>query len=205
MQKTREQILTYLRDHPPSSAREISHYLNMTPANIRYHLDSLKESGLIQITGKRQGGGAGRPVLLYSLTTLSLGDHLIPLLETFLEILNGSATLDENLELLADHLAGFEIQKIRNQVERFNQGVQILNTMNYHASWEASPQGPRVELRHCPYRDIPKNHPILCRLDEQLLKKIFKADLVLTRKRVFGGYPFSPCVFHLAGNYREKG
>jgi predicted ArsR family transcriptional regulator len=53
----------------------------MTPANIRYHLDILEKEGLVQVGDKRPTGGAGRPILLYRLTSFSLGDNMIPLLE----------------------------------------------------------------------------------------------------------------------------
>ena len=197
MQITRERILSYLQDHPPSSAEEISRYLEMTPANIRYHLDILEEMELVGVIGERPAGGAGRPILLYSQTSFSLGDNLVPLLEAFLVELNGSDSLDEVLNQIAESLIQGEIAEPRNRVQRFNEGVEFLNTLHYYASWEARPQGPRVELRHCPYQDLAQTHPILCQLDEKLLQLIFDTGLTLTEKRIFGKNPFSPCVFHI--------
>ena len=197
MQITRERILAYLQDHPPSSAEEISRYLEMTPANIRYHLDILEEMGLVDVIGERPAGGAGRPILLYSLTSYSLGDNLVPLLEAFLSKLNGSDSRDEALNQIAESLIQGKTGESRNRVQRFNEGVEFLNTLHYHASWEARSQGPRVELRHCPYQGLAQTHPILCQLDEKLLQLVFDSGLTLTEKRAFGKNPFSPCVFHI--------
>lgn len=197
MQITRERILTYLKDHPPSSAEEISRYLEMTPANIRYHLDILENMGLVEVIGKRPAGGAGRPILLYSQTSVSLGDNLVPLLEAFLTEVNGSDSRDEILNQIAERLIQGKIGQTRNRVQRFNEGVAYLNTLHYHASWEARPQGPRVELRHCPYQDLAQTYPILCQLDEKLLQLVFDSGLTLTEKRPYGKNPFSPCVFHI--------
>lgn len=195
MQLTREQILTYLHHHPPSSAGEISRYLEMTPANIRYHLGILKEEGFVCISGKRPAGGAGRPILLYSLSALSLGDNLIPLLGAMLSELTGSGSLDQALTGIAEQLTEGNFKERRNRIQRFNEGVEFLNTMYYHASWEARPKGPRVELRHCPYQDLAQTHPLLCQMDEKLLQVIFGTELKLVKKRTFGKKPFSPCVF----------
>jgi len=198
VQITRERILTYLQDHPPSSAEEISRYLEMTPANIRYHLDILEEMGLVDVIGERPTGGAGRPILLYALTPRNLGENLVPLLEAFLSELNGSDSLDEALHQIAESLIEGKIGESRNRVQRFNQGIEFLNTLHYHANWEARSQGPRVELRHCPYRDLALTYPVLCQLDEKLLQLVFDSGLTLNEKRTFGKDPFSPCVFHLA-------
>lgn len=195
MQLTRERILAYLQDHPPSSAGEISRYLEMTPANIRYHLDILEGEGLIMISGRRPAGGAGRPILLYTLTSTSLGDNLPALLGGFLAGLADSESLDADLEKIAQHLAQGKKGEDRNRIQRLNAGVEFLTARQYHASWEARPQGPQVLLRHCPYRDLAQTHPVLCRLDEKLLCLIFGANLALVERRDFGGEPFSPCVF----------
>lgn len=198
MQATRERILAYLTDHPPSSAEEVSRFLEMTPANIRHHLDILEEMDRVVVIGKRPAGGAGRPILLYTLTSSNLGDNLVPLLEAFLTELASADPLEEALEQIAERLVDGKMGESRNRVQRFNEGVEFLNNRHYHANWEARPQGPRVELRHCPYQDLAKTCPALCQLDEKLLQKIFDADLTLIEKRAFGKDPFSPCVFQIS-------
>lgn len=195
MQATREQILSYLQNHPPSSAEEISRYLEMTKANIRYHLDILEEEGFVRVSGKRPAGGIGRPILLYSLTAFSLGDNLIPLLGAMLSELNESPAREQTLSGIAEHCTKGSFKRKLNRIQRFNRGVEFLNKMHYHASWEARPKGPRVVLRHCPYQDLAQTHPILCQVDENLLQAIFGPELHLIEKRDFEKNPFSPCIF----------
>ena len=196
MQATREQILSYLKHHPPSSAEEISRYLEMTKANIHYHLDILEEAGFVRVSGKRPAGGIGRPILLYSLTASSLGDNLIPLLKAMLSELNESPTRKQVLTRIAAQITEGSFEMKLNRIQRFNKGVEFLNKMHYHASWEARLTGPRVELRHCPYQELAQTHPILCQMDENLLQAIFGSELTLIEKRDFEKNPFSPCVFH---------
>jgi predicted ArsR family transcriptional regulator len=197
MQVTRGKILAYLGDHPPSSSGEISRYLEMTPANIRYHLDILVDEGFVCVSGRRPTGGSGRPILLYNLTARNLGDNLNTLLRGFLNQLIEAESREKTLKRIAKNL--LDVGEIRNRVQRFNAGIEKLNAMHYHASWEARPEGPRIELRHCPYQDIAQDHPLLCQLDEEILCRIFGNDIQLVQKRDFEQNPTPPCVFANSG------
>jgi len=57
-------------------------------------------------------------------------------------------------------------------VKRLNLAVEKLNQMNYHARWEAGPEGPRIIFGHCPYAAIIEKHPELCRMDAAILKDL---------------------------------
>jgi predicted ArsR family transcriptional regulator len=195
MQVTREKILAYLQDHPPSSAGEISRYLEMTPANIRYHLQILTDQGYVNISNRRPTGGAGRPISLYTLTPFSQGDSLKVLLRGILSQLETTESREETLQQIAEKLIKDDGEKRSFRIQRFNEGIERLNAMQYHASWEARPQGPQVELRHCPYQDLAQDHPILCQLDEKFLRLIFGINLDLIQRRDFGKNPSPPCIF----------
>jgi len=174
---------------------EISRYLDLTPANIRYHLGLLVTSGLIQISGKRGPGGAGRPTKLYNLTSRSLGSNIESLLAVILETLGSDISADETLRSIAGIMAEKAGLKPGNRIQKYNQALEYLNQLDYHANWEAHPQGPQVILRHCPYRDIAKDQDQICQIDSYLLSILFDTNLELTRKRSFGTNPFSPCIF----------
>jgi predicted ArsR family transcriptional regulator len=186
VQSTRQKILVYLNTHPGASAVEISHSLDLTAANIRYHLGLLIESDWVQVSGKRGSGYAGRPIKLYNLTSLSLGTNIEQLLAAMLESLAAKKSANSDLRSIAETLAA----KIN-----LNQALEYLNQFNYHASWEARPDGPQVILRHCPYLDLAKNHSLLCQFDNHLISILFDTPLELVQKRSFGKDPFSPCIF----------
>ena len=195
MQKTRQQILTYLTTHSGATAEEISRYLDLTPANIRYHLGLLVSSGWVQISGKRGPGWAGRPTKLYNLTSRSLGSNIESLLTVILETLNSAHFADETFESIAAVLAQKAALNTRNRIQRYNQALEYLNQLNYHANWEAHPEGPQVVLRHCPYREMAKDQDQLCQIDRALVSILFDTTLELSQKRSFGTNPFSPCIF----------
>ncbi|MGB2965735.1 MAG: helix-turn-helix domain-containing protein [Anaerolineales bacterium] len=200
MQTTRQQILDYLKIHPGASAKDISRSLDQTTANIRYHLELLENSGLVQVSGKRVLGGAGRPILLFNLTSFSLGTNITPLLSMVLNVISDKPTAKDDFQVIADTIARNFDPDSKNRITRFNQAIEFLNQHKYHASWEAHPAGPQVLLRHCPYRDLALKHPELCLIDTNLISILFDIPLELTSKRTFDKNPFSPCIFKPNGS-----
>jgi predicted ArsR family transcriptional regulator len=198
MQPTRMKILRYLEKFPSSSAREISRYLDMTSANIRYHLEFLVDSEKVQVSGERPTGGAGRPILLYTLTPATIGMNLVPLIEAALESINENISGDTIKQKIAENLTKGYINLEINPVSRFNQALDFLNSLNYHASWEAHPEGPQIELRHCPYGNLAHTHPDLCQIDKNLVSFLFETPMEQIRKRSFDRNPYSPCIFQLS-------
>jgi predicted ArsR family transcriptional regulator len=195
MQNTRTEILDYLNTHPSSSATEMGRFLEMTPANIRYHLAILEEGSLVQVSGQRTAGGAGRPILLYNLTPQFLGDNLPKLVEVMFDAFNELADPFPILDMIASNLSENNSTANANPITRYNFAVEKLNRLKYHANWGAHPEGPRVELRHCPYKEIAQKNSLICQVDQLLLSRLFRIPLNLTRKREFGSNPFSPCIF----------
>ena len=195
MQKTRAQILSYLRKNPSATVVEIATSLDLTAANIRYHMGLLRDVDLVQVTGKRAPGGAGRPILLYDLTPNALGTNIAALLSAMLASLANKTAADVDFQNIAEILAGEINLSLENRIIRFNLAVEYLNQMNYHANWEARPEGPQVVLRHCPYLDLAETHHGLCQIDINLISILFDTHMELSRKRTFGKDPFSPCIF----------
>jgi predicted ArsR family transcriptional regulator len=200
MQKTREEILSYLARNPGSSAREIGRFLDMTPANIRYHLDLLINSGKVQVGEKRSPGGAGRPNLLYTLTSLSLGINLEGLLTACLDVIGEVRESDQAIKDIAAKLAKDFDSNDKRTIIRINQAIDYLNQLNYHAIWEVHPGGPQIELRHCPYGSLAQEHQVICQIDQKLISDLIGRPVEMIKKRSFAGLPHSPCIFHLTSN-----
>jgi predicted ArsR family transcriptional regulator len=102
---------------------------------------------------------------------------------------------DQNLREVGQNIIQGKLEEKRNPIERFNQGIEFLNAMHYHANWEARPLGPRIELRHCPYRDLAQAYPILCDLDHNLLQDIFGRQLTVIQLRTRHDEPLTSCIF----------
>jgi len=199
MQRTRNQILTYLKTYKSASAQELSGALSVTAANIRHHLHLLMDDGKVQSTGKRRGKGPGRPQILYGLTSRALEDNLQGFIRAVLETVEQSSADDtalrEAYRQIAHHLLGDRETKTAPPVDRLNEAVEQLNELHYHASWEAHPAGPRVLFKHCPYRSLPQEYPGLCSMDAFLVSELTGEAMELIQRRIWNGSDQTGCVF----------
>jgi predicted ArsR family transcriptional regulator len=99
------------------------------------------------------------------------------------------------MEALAKRLSGDSSFADQPIAKRLNSSIEKLNKMNYHARWEAGPQGPRLIFGHCPYAALVGKHPELCQMDEALLEQ-FMGDSVAQMFKI-GKEGSSLCVFAL--------
>ena len=169
----RQKVLMYLNKTHTASAREVSRALKMSAATVRHHLRVLTADGRLEMTSARGHEGRGRPEKVYAIPRAALGDNLSALSEALLTEAGSSV----RVEALAKRLAGES--DFKNQIisKRLSLVVEKLNQMNYHARWEAGPQGPRILFGHCPYAAIIGRHPELCQMDAVLLKELFGDDM----------------------------
>ena len=182
MQLTRQQIIDYLQANRMATSIELSRALQVTSANIRHHLKVLEEAGNVEIVGQQPGRGRGRPMNIYSLTENALHHNLQGLSSALLKTLFSETTKPEKkLSEIANHILG-EFQVAQNIHARLNQAVEQLNRLQYQAAWEASPSGPRVILRNCPYASILAEHPELCQMDAALLSQLLDQSIHQTAK-----------------------
>jgi predicted ArsR family transcriptional regulator len=168
MVTARQKVLVYLTKNKTASAREVSRALKMSAATVRHHLRVMTSDGRLELSFVRGREGRGRPEKVFSLPQSALGDNLSVLGDAVLTEAGASV----NMKALAKRIAGgsnFETQPL---AKRLNLSVEKLNGMNYHARWEAGPQGPRMIFGHCPYASIIEKHPELCRMDESLLNEL---------------------------------
>lgn len=191
MTTARQKVLTYLTRTRTGSTREISRSLKMSPATVRHHLRILVADGRLEIAFGRAQAGRGRPEKVYSLPRSAWGDNLAALGEAVLS--EAGAAL--RMEGLAIRLAGESSFGDQPIAKRLNSTIVKLNGMNYHARWEAGPQGPRLIFGHCPYAALITKHPELCRMDEALLEQLMGDPVTQLFK--IGKEGSSLCVFAL--------
>lgn len=184
---TSDLILQYLDQHPRSSARVISRFLNLTITDVRYHLQHLSSAGEVEAVSLDTAGSVGRPSVLYSRrranSSVAVESLLCCLLESF-------PTADEaDIHRLARALLPSDLLSSPSQVVRISKAVQYLDSLGCQARWEPRPRQPRVEFRRCPYTTLVERQPILCQIDRALLE-------VTSGCRV-NRLQTSPCVFEI--------
>ncbi len=186
MTTARQRVLDFIRKYQVASANEISRSLGMTSANVRHHLSILLENGLITPAGEQKCGKPGRPVRLFSLSRVALGDERDEFAAAILdELLGGLSEQDKarRMREVALRLAGKSAQtEIRGILLRLNAMVERLNELNYQARWEAHAAGPRVIFGRCPYFDLVDRRPELCLMDAHLLEAGIRSPVRQTEK-----------------------
>jgi len=198
MQLTRQQIIEYLQTNRVATSLEMSRTLQVTTANIRHHLKILNSTGLVEVVGKQPGRSRGRPMQLYSLTENALKDNLAGLATALLQVMfTNTSNEKEPLNRVARQLVG-DYQPAPNIHFRLSQAIEELNHLQYQASWEASPNGPRLIFHNCPYATILDEHPKLCRMDEELLSVLLDYPVRQTAKleRTPKGAPHCAFIAH---------
>lgn len=173
MTTARQKVLAYLIKTRTTSAREISRALKMSAPTVRHHLRVLTSDGRLEMNAVRGHEGRGRPEKVYSIPRAALGDNLSALSDA----LWTEAGASVRVEALAKRLVGDSNIKSQPVAKRLNLLVEKLNQMNYHARWEAGPQGPRILFGHCPYAAIIGKYPELCQMDAALLKELYGDDM----------------------------
>ena len=186
MQKTRQKILDYLRQHGPATVEQLSDELdNLTSVTVRHHLDILRSQGLVGKPVIRHRNTPGRPKYVYELTDKA--DSLFPRnLGTFTEHLlteiknNGNGTdLNVLFEAVSKSMAAeFEFSNENGSPEnRLDQVVEHLTEHGYEARWEANEKGYMLYTANCPYGSVAQTHPELCMMDSHYLAQLVGAEL----------------------------
>jgi DeoR family suf operon transcriptional repressor len=171
MVTARQKILAYFTKTRTASAREISRALKMSAAAVRHHLRVLAADGRLEVAAARGLDRRGRPEKIYSLPRAALGNNFSVLSEALLAEAGSGSRMEALIGKLARRLTADSNFAGQPVAKRLNLTVEKLNQMNYHAHWEAGPEGPRMIFGHCPYAAILEKHPELCRMDEASLRE----------------------------------
>jgi predicted ArsR family transcriptional regulator len=196
---TRERILEYLEENRTASVVILSRAWNLTRADIRYHINSLLNEGIIEQIPRDPNlpMPRGRPEQIYRLAATSIPDNFPALCAVLLDALLCPLPIEEcetALRGLAGRLAGSFVS-VTNLTPRLNQAMTFLSQQGYRSRWEAHARGPRVLLRSCPYAQILSTHPELCLFDRFLIEHLVRIPLRQTAQINPTGKKPAACIF----------
>jgi predicted ArsR family transcriptional regulator len=178
----------------------MSRALRVTSADVRHHLSVLESERAVVPVGQKPKNGRGRPVQLYSLASTVERHNLGSLAHALLTITYRQMPLEERpkfLSHLAEALGETDEGTARNPTQRFYQAINILNEMEYEASWEARAGAPRIIFGCCPYAAILPEHPELCQLDARLIQHLTGVPSELLSRQELTPQGFRQCIFQL--------
>ena len=177
------EVLEFLRRKQAASAEVISAQLGITPNAVRQHLAGLEREGLVKSEPHRSK--RGRPSLMFSLTDKADAafpkryGQLATMLLTELTEMGGPALLDEVFARVADRYAGgIQAQLVgltfEQKLERIVEAIGRAGTL---AEQEETPDGVRVTIHNCPFRNTALKYPQVCTITPRLLVKLLDAQV----------------------------
>ena len=175
------EILELLRRRGRCSAETIAGDLGVTPNAIRQHLTNLERDGLVVSQPERSG--RGRPALLFALTERA--DSVFPkrygqlatMVLQEVQEMGGPEALDEVFARVAARHA--------SAIERDLGGLGFDEKLNRVVSWigragtlveqSESPEGVKVTIHNCPFRNTALKFPQVCTITPQLISRLIGA------------------------------
>jgi predicted ArsR family transcriptional regulator len=200
MIKIRDQIIAYLEENQTTTAINLAQLLNVTVANVRYHLKILLNERIIEVIDDINLGPRGRPTRIYSLSknerSIGLNNLLRSTLEEISQIKNNR--LKENrLRKLARIIIGISETPAHSLTIKLGNAVSRLNELGYKARWEAHSTSPNIIFHNCPYSSFIDSFPVLCQLDQIILEELLGTKVIQDEKLASfqGKHPF--CLFSI--------
>ncbi len=179
MQQTTSLMITnFLQENPPTTVKELSEKLNLTKADIRYHIKKLIKSNTVKSISSESSVSRGRPAARFTLVESNLPMNLLEILYGFFEIHHNDPDLFSILgKTIVDKM---QISPEKNLLIQLNNLLPKLNERNYKARWETHLSGPVIFFQNCPYRMILDNYPQLCEMDQTILSTFLNKQIIQT-------------------------
>jgi predicted ArsR family transcriptional regulator len=180
---TRMEVLELLRRKGRSSAETIANDLGVTPNAVRQHLTNLERDGLVVSQPERSG--RGRPSLLFGLTERAdavfpkrYGQLATMVLQEVQEM-GGPDALDEvfarvaarHASALERDLGGLDFdEKLRRVVAWIGRAGTLVEQTE-------SPEGVKITIHNCPFRNTALKFPQVCTITPQLISRLTDAAI----------------------------
>lgn len=183
LSRTRRQIITDLRKNEGLSVNQLAEKAEISSMGIRQHLSYLEKVGLIRKEQRHQP--IGRPCAYYRLSEDA--EELFPkLYARFAAGILGDITEHEGkekLELIFKWRCQRNWQKFNdfiNQpklVDRAEALVKLMNDTGMSFGFKLNDRELTISTFNCPFYEIAKVYPQLCRYERELFSSLLKIDL----------------------------
>src|SRR6266853_2166603 len=175
---TRMEVLELIRRKGRASAEAIASDLGVTPNAIRQHLTNLERDGFVVNHPERRA--RGRPSLLFSLTERA--DSVFPkrygqlatMVLQEVQEMGGPEALDEifarvatrHATVIAPTLEGLEFD------EKLKRVVAWIGRAGTLAEQTETPEGVKVTIHNCPFRNTALKFPQVCTITPHLFSQL---------------------------------
>lgn len=180
---TRMEVLELLRRKGRSSAEAIAADLGVTTNAVRQHLTNLEREGFVKSQPER--AGRGRPSHLFVLTERA--DSVFPkrygqlatMVLQEVQDMSGPEALDEIFARVAErHAAAIEPDLEGHDFdERLRRVVAWIGKAGTLAEQSDCPEGVKVTIHNCPFRNTALKFPQVCSITPQLITRLLGAPV----------------------------
>src|SRR5690349_23422780 len=177
------EVLELLRRNGRCSAEAVARDLGLTTNAVRQHLTNLEREGLVHSHPERSG--RGRPSLLFALTERA--DSVFPkrygqlatMVLQEVQEMGGPDALDEVFARVATRHA--------NAIEMDLDGLDFDEKLRRVVAWigragtlveqAESPEGVKITIHNCPFRNTALKFPQVCTITPQLISRLTDAAI----------------------------
>lgn len=180
---TRMEVLELLRRKGRCSAETIANDLGVTPNAVRQHLTNLEREGFVISQPERSR--RGRPALLFALTEKA--DSVFPkrygqlasMVLQEVQEMGGPRALDDLFARVADrHAASIEHELDGLDFEeKMRRIVAWIGRAGTLAEQSETPEGVKVTIHNCPFRNTALKFPQVCSITPQLISRLTGAPV----------------------------
>lgn len=209
-ERTRDRVLSAVLEYGPVSAAQLGKLLNLTPAAVRRHLDTLSRSGTIEVKLLRSTpAGAGRPARRYVLSKRGqsgLGNDYLQIARTALKQLaevGGTSTVKD---FAARRFAEMEdryrplVEAAGNDISARARALSAALSADGFAASSASVLGStplaaqQLCQGHCPILDLASEFPEFCDAETETFARLLGVDVRRLSTLARGGHV---CTTHI--------
>jgi len=179
---TRARVVRAILSNGPSTAADLAHQLDLTPAAVRRHLEHLVENGTLESAEQRVYGhrGRGRPARVFKLTDAgrdSLDQQYDDLAVDALRFLKETGG-DEAVMAFARRRVEFierdfaVVAAAQPDLAPAEVLAHVLSDGGYAASVRTLPIGDQLCQQHCPVSHVAAEFPQLCEAETETIGKL---------------------------------
>jgi len=203
-ERTRDRVLTAVLEHGPISAAQMGKMLNLTPAAVRRHLDTLSRQGVIEVKLiSNSASGAGRPARRYvvskegqsrigedyleiaKLALTQIGENLGEVgIEEFAQ--RRFATMEAKYQPLVDAAGPAIADRSKALAAALNADsfVATSNSLNPNSAMAAE----QLCQGHCPIQELASTFPQFCDAETEVFSRLLGVDVRRLSTLASGGH-----------------
>ncbi len=183
MQKTRRQILDFLKRNRTATLDDLAREIGLSAVTIRAHLSVLERDDLVESEEVR--GKIGRPHFVYCLAggaEAHFPATYDAVAHRFIEGFRSVASPEQMrqlIDLVAEKWASERQDRMAGKqlAERICEAVRIRNEEGAMAEWENLGSGFAIRQHHCPASRLARQHPEVCLAELEYLRRILGAPV----------------------------